>query len=65
MLAVWTLSALIGAGKCHADSHPSAAYGETRRFYAALGYQPLEVFPALWAPHLPVLQMIKVLAASA
>jgi GNAT superfamily N-acetyltransferase len=50
--------------KTLADSHPSAAYEETRRFYAALGYQPLEVFPALWGPQLPVLQMIKVLAAS-
>lgn len=30
-------------------------------FYFAAGFRPLEVFPALWAPHLPVLLMVKVL----
>ena len=45
--------------KTLAASHPSAEYAQTREFYARLGYQPLEVFPELWAPHLPVLVMVK------
>jgi len=52
LLQVKTLSA----------SRDSAAYGETRGFYAAIGYQPLEEFPLLWGPRLPVLQLVKVLA---
>lgn len=47
--------------KTLAEAHPSAEYAETRRFYFAAGFRPLEVFPALWAPHLPVLLMVKVL----
>lgn len=45
--------------KTLADSHPSPAYAQTRRFYAALGYQPLEVSATLWGDQLPVLQLIK------
>jgi len=45
--------------KTLADSHPSAEYAETRRFYAAIGYVALEVFPNLWGPRLPVLQLVK------
>lgn len=61
---------LVGQGayilqvKTLAKSHPSAAYAETRKFYHALGFKPVEVFPTLWAPHLPVLQLVKVLPAS-
>jgi GNAT superfamily N-acetyltransferase len=51
--------------KTLADSHPSAEYAETRRFYASVGYVPLEVFPTLWGPRLPVLQLIKALSDSA
>jgi GNAT superfamily N-acetyltransferase len=47
--------------KTMAAIRPSAEYAETRAFYEALGYVPLEVFPALWGPKLPVLQLIKVL----
>lgn len=47
--------------KTLADSHPSAEYAETRRFYASVGYVPLEVFPTLWGPRLPVLQLAKTL----
>ena len=47
--------------KTIAASHPSRAYAETRAFYAAAGYVPVEIFPRLWASHLPVLQMIKTL----
>jgi GNAT superfamily N-acetyltransferase len=45
--------------KTLASSHPSSEYAETRSFYARLGYIPLEVFPLLWEPHLPVLQLVK------
>jgi len=34
-------------------------YEKTRAFYAAEGYVTLEVFPELWDPHNPCLQMIK------
>lgn len=51
--------------KTLAESHPSAAYAETRKFYHSLGYLPLEVFPTLWADHLPVLLLVKVLPCSA
>jgi GNAT superfamily N-acetyltransferase len=50
--------------KTLAATHPSLEYGETRRFYECLGYQPVEVFPKLWAPHLPVLQLVKGLAGA-
>jgi GNAT superfamily N-acetyltransferase len=48
--------------KTLADSHPSKEYAETRAFYASLGYKPMEVFPTLWGPRLPVLQLVKYLA---
>lgn len=43
-------------------SRASAAYDQTRGFYTALGYQPLEEFPLLWGPGLPVLQLVKMLS---
>lgn len=48
--------------KTLAATHPSPEYAETRRFYDAMGYTPLEVFPSLWGPKLPVLQLVKSLA---
>lgn len=48
--------------KTLAASHPSPEYAETRAFYARMGYTPQEVFPTLWGPGLPVLQLIKHLA---
>jgi GNAT superfamily N-acetyltransferase len=51
LLQVKTLSA----------AHPSPEYAQTRAFYARMGYSPLEIFPALWEPGLPVLQLVKVL----
>jgi GNAT superfamily N-acetyltransferase len=45
--------------KTLAASHPSAAYAETRKFYEAMGYKPVEVFPTLWGTDLPVLQLAK------
>jgi GNAT superfamily N-acetyltransferase len=46
--------------KTMAESCPSPEYAETRRFYASIGYTPLETFPTLWGPKLPVLQLVKV-----
>jgi ribosomal protein S18 acetylase RimI-like enzyme len=43
-------------------SHPSAEYERTRRFYAALGFRPLEEIHGLW-PDNPCLIMVKVLPA--
>ena len=51
--------------KTLAACHPSKAYAETREFYGALGYKSVEIFPSLWAAHLPVLQLIKVIAGAA
>jgi GNAT superfamily N-acetyltransferase len=50
--------------KTMAATVPSAEYAETRRFYGSIGYVPLEVFPALWGPRFPVLQLIKALASA-
>ena len=49
--------------KTVAQTSASQAYAETREFYRARGFTPLEVFPALWAPQNPALQLIKVLNA--
>lgn len=46
--------------KTLADSHPSAEYAITRRFYEAVGFRPQMVFPDLWDPHNPCLLMVKV-----
>lgn len=47
--------------KTIAHASNSLAYAETRKFYLAKGFAPLEVFPLLWAPQNPALQLIKVL----
>lgn len=36
-------------------------YAETREFYYSMGFAPLEIFPELWAPHNPCLQLVKFL----
>jgi len=41
-------------------AHPDAGYAKTRRFYAAVGFEPLEEIHGLW-PENPCLIMIKVL----
>jgi GNAT superfamily N-acetyltransferase len=33
-------------------------YAETRKFYLEMGYTPLEIFPTLWNPHNPALQLV-------
>jgi GNAT superfamily N-acetyltransferase len=47
--------------KTIAASSSSAAYGDTRAFYAGIGYAPLEVFPQLWRPEHPALLLVKAL----
>ena len=42
-------------------SHPSAAYGRTRAFYAAMGFLPLEELPDLWGAGNPCLLLVKCL----
>jgi GNAT superfamily N-acetyltransferase len=49
--------------KTIAATSASAAYAQTRAFYAARGYVPLEVFPTLWSPRHPALQLVKPLGA--
>ncbi len=38
---------------------PCPYYSQTRRFYEAIGFAPIEVFPTLW--HIPCLLMAKVI----
>jgi len=45
--------------KTVAATSPSKAYAQTREFYSHLGFQALEVFPLLWAPQNPCLQLVK------
>lgn len=45
--------------KTVAQKKTSSPYDETRPFYYAMGFTPLEVFPELWAPHNPCLQLVK------
>jgi ribosomal protein S18 acetylase RimI-like enzyme len=42
-------------------SRPDAGYDLTRRFYRALGFEPLEELSGLWDPGNPCLIMVKVL----
>lgn len=39
------------------ESHPDPGYTKTRKFYLAMGFVPLEVFPTLWDPRNPCLFM--------
>jgi GNAT superfamily N-acetyltransferase len=50
--------------KTVAETSPSSEYAQTRRFYLARGFVPMEVFPTLWDPWNPALQLVKVLKAS-
>jgi ribosomal protein S18 acetylase RimI-like enzyme len=45
--------------KTLSPAHPDKGYAQTRAFYRALGFRPLEEFPELWGPANPCLQMIK------
>lgn len=39
--------------------HPDPGYVNTRSFYVAQGFRPLEEFLELWGPDQPALQMVK------
>ena len=45
--------------KTLAASHPDPHYRNTRLFYEALGFEPIEVFPDLWRAWNPCLLMLK------
>jgi coenzyme F420-0:L-glutamate ligase/coenzyme F420-1:gamma-L-glutamate ligase len=45
--------------KTLAHTKEDANYARTRAFYEAMGFTPLEVFPALWDPRNPALQLVK------
>jgi ribosomal protein S18 acetylase RimI-like enzyme len=45
--------------KTLAATRPDQNYGATRRFYEAIGFAPIEVFPELWNPNNPCLLMVK------
>ncbi|MEN3974473.1 GNAT family N-acetyltransferase [Emcibacter sp. SYSU 3D8] len=45
--------------KTLAADNPDPHYALTRRFYEAVGFLPLEVFPALWDERNPCLLMVR------
>jgi ribosomal protein S18 acetylase RimI-like enzyme len=45
--------------KTVASTRQNEAYAMTRRFYEAIGFLPLEVFPTLWGEGNPCLLMVK------
>jgi ribosomal protein S18 acetylase RimI-like enzyme len=47
--------------KTLSPSRESSDYGKTRKFYEAMGFEPLEEFKTLWGEANPCLYMIKVL----
>jgi GNAT superfamily N-acetyltransferase len=49
--------------KTVAATSSSTEYAQTRKFYEARGFTPLEVFPELWDPWNPALQCVKRIAA--
>lgn len=40
-------------------SRPDAHYEQTRNFYEACGFEPIEEFPTLWHPSIPCLMLMK------
>jgi ribosomal protein S18 acetylase RimI-like enzyme len=46
-------------------SHPDAGYARTRKFYASLGFIPVEELTGLWGPDNPCLIMVKVIGRPA
>ena len=45
--------------KTLSESRPCEEYDGTRKFYAAMGFLPVEEFPALWGPDNPCLLLVK------
>jgi GNAT superfamily N-acetyltransferase len=50
--------------KTLADTVDYEPYARTRAFYTACGFRPLQVFPDLWDPENPALQLVKRLQPS-
>jgi N-acetylglutamate synthase-like GNAT family acetyltransferase len=50
--------------KTVAATSKSPEYAQTRKFYEARGFVPVEIFPELWDPRNPALQCIKRLSAA-
>lgn len=50
--------------KTVAATSKSAEYAQTRKFYEAQGFVPVEIFPELWDPWNPALQSIKCLTTA-
>jgi GNAT superfamily N-acetyltransferase len=50
--------------KTIAMTKESRSYAETREYYYAMGFIPLEVFQELWSPNNPCLQLVKFLKKS-
>jgi GNAT superfamily N-acetyltransferase len=50
--------------KTLADTVEYEPCARTRAFYAACGFRPLQVFPDLWGPENPALQLVKRLEPS-
>jgi len=48
--------------KTLAPNDPDPNYAATRRFYEAVGFEPIEVFPTLWDENNPCLLMLKRMA---
>ena len=47
--------------KTLASTDPDPHYAATRRFYEAMGFLPIEIFPLLWGPENPCLMMMRVI----
>jgi N-acetylglutamate synthase-like GNAT family acetyltransferase len=45
--------------KTLAATRSNEAYAQTRVFYTGAGFEPLEIFPELWSPDNPCLQLVK------
>jgi GNAT superfamily N-acetyltransferase len=45
--------------KTLSGAHPDPNYAKTRRFYEAIGFEPIEEFPTLWGEHNPCLLLVK------
>jgi ribosomal protein S18 acetylase RimI-like enzyme len=50
--------------KTLAASNPDPNYAATRRFYEAIGFEPIEVFPTFWNENNPCLLMLKPIACA-
>ncbi|MGN6169771.1 MAG: GNAT family N-acetyltransferase [Solirubrobacteraceae bacterium] len=50
--------------KTLADTVEYEPYASTRAFYVACGFRPMQVFPDLWDPENPALQLVKRLPSS-